>query len=81
MSAEDSQANAIMQYSFLKVFANDRTIDEGELRFMERLALRDGSVDDKEREMLRAILNRVSESTVDPNTWTAVTRFRQRFGI
>jgi hypothetical protein len=35
-----SNANAIMQYSFLYVFANDGTIDAQELAMIEKLALR-----------------------------------------
>jgi len=44
--AKSSNANAIMKYLVLSVFANDRTIDSGELAMLERLALQDGTVDD-----------------------------------
>ena len=39
MSNRDSSWNAIMQYSFLRVFANDGTIDANELAMLERLAI------------------------------------------
>ena len=48
-----------MQYSFLRVFANDGTIDAEELAMLEKLALEDGSVDPRERDVLSRIFARV----------------------
>jgi predicted ATP-grasp superfamily ATP-dependent carboligase len=81
MSSEGSNANAIMQYSFLRVFANDGTIDADELAFLERLALRDGQVDDAERVVLLRILGRVSADTVAPTVWDEIQRFKARHSI
>ena len=50
--------NAIMQYSFLHVFANDRTIDQQELAMLEKLALSDSEVDDEERAVLSRVFSR-----------------------
>jgi hypothetical protein len=72
------QDNELMQYSFLKVFADNRTIDADELRFLERLALRDHRVDDRERATLRAIFERVTTATVTPEVWLEMQTFRQR---
>ena len=55
-----SNANAIMQYSFLYVFANDGTIDGQELAMLEKLALEDGTVDAQERDILSRIFSRVT---------------------
>ena len=52
MTSNGSSWNAIMQYSFLHVFANDGLIDRDELQMLERLALQDGTVDDKEKDVL-----------------------------
>ena len=76
-----SNANAIMQYSFLRVFANDGTIDSGELAFLERLALGDGRVDDAERSMLTRILSRVSAETVTPAVWEEIVSFKAKHAI
>lgn len=75
------QDNELMQYSFLKVFANDRTIDGDELRFLERLATRDDVVDDAEKDILRAIFHRVTPETVAPGVWLEMETFRQRYGF
>ena len=56
--------NAIMQYSFLHVFANDGSIDAQELRMLEKLALSDHRVDDRERAVLERIFARVSQQSV-----------------
>ena len=78
MTRSDSDDNAIMQYSFLAVFANDRTIDAGELEFLKRLALRDQVVDEAERRVLAAIFGRVTRETVTPDVWLEMEQFRQR---
>jgi len=73
------QDNELMQYSFLKVFADDRTIDADELRFLERLATRDDVVDQAEKDVLRAIFDRVTPDTVTPGVWLEMETFRQRY--
>jgi hypothetical protein len=77
---DEGQANEIMQYSFLKIFADDRTIDQAELQFIERLALKDGQVDDSERNILKAIFDRVTPDMVTPTVWLEIEGFRQRYG-
>jgi hypothetical protein len=77
---EHSEAQAIMRYSFLRVFANDRTIDQDELDFMARLALRDGAVDAAERETLDRIFSRVSPDHVSPEVRDSIERFKRDHG-
>jgi hypothetical protein len=81
MKTPGSAANAIMQYSFLHVFANDRTIDANELAMLQKLALSDAVVDDQERAVLARIFARVSEVTVSPEVWQDVCRFKQQHEI
>ncbi len=78
MDKSGGQANEIMQYSFLVVFANDRTIDAGELAFLKRLALADSVVDEGEKKMLRAIFGRVTQDMVAPPVWAEMETFRRR---
>jgi hypothetical protein len=81
MASNGSSWNAIMQYSFLRVFANDGLIDQDELQMLERLALQDGAVDDKEREVLARVFSRVSRQTVDAAVWAEIQRFKEQFAI
>lgn len=81
MANDGSAWNAIMQYSFLSVFARDGVIDAAELAMMERLALRDGQVDARERAVLSRIFARVTEATVEPDVWREIERFKAEFAI
>ena len=81
MATTGSNWNAIMQYSFLRVFANDGTIDSEELAMLEKLALEDGTVDDRERVVLSRIFERVNENTVSPEVWQEIARFKVRYQI
>ena len=49
----------ILQYSFLKVFANDELIDAAEMAMLQKLALSDGVVDAQERMVLAQVFARV----------------------
>ena len=77
----DSRANQIMNYSFLVAFANDGTLDKSEVEFMERLALKDGVIDDDEKQVFRSIFGRVSRGTVSEDTWEEICKFRIKYGI
>ncbi len=81
MTTDGSNWNAIMQYSFLRVFANDGLIDRDELQMLERLALQDGIVDDKEKDVLMRIFARANPRTVEPAVWDEIQRFKTQFGI
>ena len=81
MANNGSNWNAIMQYSFLHVFANDGLIDRDELQMIERLALQDGAVDGKERDVLTNVFARVNQQNVDPAVWEEIQRFKTQFDI
>ena len=70
-----------MQYSFLHVFANDGLIDRDELQMLERLALQDGAVDEKERDVLARVFARVNAQSVDPSVWEEIQRFKAKYDI
>jgi hypothetical protein len=76
-----SSGNAILQYSFLHVFANDATIDARELAMIERLALKDGTVDDQERKVLGRIFARIDEQNVSKDVWDEICRFKSEHRI
>lgn len=81
MNQANSAWNAIMQYSFLRVFADDGTISADELAMFERLALQDGEVDEKERAVLSRIFGRVNEQAVSAEVWEGITRFKAQHRI
>ena len=81
MANNGSNWNAIMQYSFLHVFANDGLIDRDELQMLERLALQDGTVDSQERDVLARVFARVNPATVEPEVWSEIERFKAQFDI
>jgi hypothetical protein len=73
--------NAIMQYSFLHVFANYGLLDADELRMIERIALEDGVIDEREREVLSRVFARVDPATVDLAVAEEIRRFKERHDI
>jgi len=81
MTRTSSGWNAIMQYSFLRVFANDGTIDAAELAMLEKLALEDGKVDEQEKAVLSRIFARVNAGTVSPEVWDEICRFKAQYDI
>ncbi|MGB7905067.1 MAG: hypothetical protein WCF43_10260 [Steroidobacteraceae bacterium] len=81
MTTDGSNWNAIMQYSFLHVFANDGLIDREELQMLERLALQDGEVDERERDVLARVFARINPQTVDPSVLEEINRFKTQFRI
>ena len=76
-----SAARRLTAYSFLAVFANDHTIDEGELAMLEKIALEDGQIDDEERRVLGYLFGRVSEDTVNEAVWKEIQRLRKERDI
>ncbi len=80
-SQPHSEAKAIMGYTFLKVFADNDIIDADELAFIERLALRDGIVDDEEKKVLHEIFSRVGPDIEPPSVWEEICRFKKQYGI
>ena len=76
MTNISSNWNAIMQYSFIRIFANDGTIDADELAMLERLAMADGQVDDRERNVLTTIFSRINADTVSTDVLEGIQKFK-----
>ena len=70
-----------MQYSFIRIFANDGTIDAVELAMLERLAMADGLVDDRERKVLTTIFSRVNPDVVSDEVRNGIEQFKARHRI
>ena len=73
--------NDILQYSFLKVIANDELIDAAEMAMLQKLALSDGVVDAQERMVLAQVFARVEGADLDPAVRDEIARFRAEHGI
>ena len=71
----------ILQYSFLKVFADDELIDAEEMAMLRKLALADGVVDAQERMVLAEVFARVEGTDLDPAVREEIARFRAEYGI
>ena len=81
MNEKRSKAKELAGYSFLVVFANDYTIDEDELHFMEKLALEDNKVDEEEKKVLRNIFSRVSDEELAASVLKEIKAFREKYDI
>jgi hypothetical protein len=51
------------------------------LAMLQRLALRDGTVDEDERTVLSRIFARVASDTVSPGVWDEICRFKAEHSI
>ena len=77
----ESAAKRLTAYSFLVVFANDRSIDERELEMLKKLALSDGQIDEDEKAVLKGIFSRVSKPDLTEGVWKAIQEFRDEHEI
>ena len=77
--SQGSRAREIMNYSFLVALADDGTIDEGELAFIKRLALKDGVIDDEEKEVLARIFGKLNADDLSTTVRDEIASFRREF--
>ena len=78
---DQSNADAIRGYSFLKIFADNHSLDAGELEFIQKLALEDRVVDEAEKVEFSAIFERAMQLGVTPEVAAEVAAFKKRHGI
>ena len=77
--SDGSRAREIMNYSFLVAFADDGTIDEGELAFIKRLALKDGVLDEHEKEVLGRIFGKLNDDALSSTVRNEIANFREEY--
>lgn len=65
----------------ISMFADDGTLDKGEVESLLRTALADGQIDDDERRVLGNIFSKVKESDVKPEVWQLISKARKQHGI
>jgi hypothetical protein len=64
-----------------KCFADDGTLDLGELNVLLALALRDSRIDEEEKRVLGDVLSRVSEANVTPVVWARIQEIEKMHNI
>ena len=67
-----------LAYASLALFADDGTLDMGELNFLLGLALRDGTITDEERSILSNVFHRVDELDVTPAVWDRILAVKRQ---
>ena len=80
-AGDDIRHNIELAYASFAVFADDGSIDMGELNFLLGLALKDGKVSDDERRILNNIFNRIREEDVSSEVWERIQAVRLQHSI
>lgn len=75
------QSSVELAYASLVMYADDGTLDEKELTTLLHIATRDGKINEKEKEILRALFNRIHEEEVSGDVWDHIQQVRKQHGI
>ncbi len=70
-----------LAYATLVLYADDGHLGKDELKTLLEIALRDGSMTDREREILRGLFNRLREEDVNAETWLQLQTIRRDYSI
>lgn len=70
-----------LAYAALVMYADDGKLGKEELKTLLEIALRDGSMTDREREILRGLFNRIREEDVSADTWAQLQTIRGEYSI
>ena len=70
-----------LAYASLAIYADDGTVDEGDLTTLLQVATRDGKISDSEKEILRALFNRIQEEDVSGDVWDHIQQVRKQHAI
>lgn len=82
MKPSDSKDQALeLAYASFAVFAEDGGIDLEELNFLLGIALRDGKMNDHERDILANVFDRIDEADVSDRVWKRIKEVRRIHGV
>ena len=82
MNAESEDQSSIeLAYASLALFADDGELDMEELNTLLDIALRDGVMTDREKDVLRGVFNRLTEPDVTAEVWARIQDLRQEYSI
>lgn len=65
----------------ISCFANDGTLDSGEVRRLVSLAMRDGVMDDDEKRVLKNIFSKVSDSELSHETIALIKDVKAKYSF
>lgn len=65
----------------IQCFADDGTLDMGELNFLLGLALRDNFIDEDEKRVLSEIFAKVGKEDVSENVWNRINEIKKKYEI
>ena len=71
----------LMEYSFLVAFAKDGHMHKDSLDMMERIALKDGKIDDEEKEVLTNIFAHARRNGVSDRVEKEISAFCEKYAI
>ena len=80
-SSRSGSSHLELAYSSIKIFANDGTVDLGELNFLLGLALRDDRIDDDERRVLRRIFEHAEKTQLSLAVRARIAEVRRKYSI
>ena len=75
------QSSVELAYASLVMYADDGKLDERELTTLLQIATRDGRISDREKEILRALFNRIHEEEVSAEVWDHIQEVRKQHAI
>jgi len=78
---DKTQGDIELAYASLVLYADDGKLGREELKTLIEIALRDGSMTDREREILRGLFNRIREEDVSADTWLQLQAIRRDYSI
>mgnify|MGYP001057494662 CR=1 FL=1 len=85
MNAESDDKNndstIELAYASLALFADDGALDMEEVNTLLDVALRDGTISNGEKEVLRGVFNRLTEPDVTADVWSRIQDVRSQHGI
>ena len=82
MNAEPEDTSTIeLAYASLAFFADDGELDLEELTTLLDIALRDGTISDGEKDILRGVFNRITEPDVTAEVWERIQEARTQHAI
>ena len=70
-----------LAHASLVLWADDGTLDAPELDTLLNIALRDGTVSENEKDVLRGVFNRIHEEDVSAEVWNKIQDIRKQHGI
>ena len=80
-SGSDESSHLELAYSSIKIFANDGTVDMGELNFLLGLALKDGKIDEDEKRVLQRIFQHAEKTKLSLAVRARIREVRRKHSI